>query len=57
MSPVTFRAIRQRRELTQAALASVLRSDPRSVRKWEAGDREISGPVSRLMELLDEGAL
>lgn len=58
MTPATFKAIRQRAGLTQSALAKRLRiSDLRTIRKWEAGEREISGPVSLLMELLDAGKL
>lgn len=58
MTPQAFKAIRQRRGLTQSALAAVLRIDDlRTIRRYEKGEREISGPVSLLMELLDEGRL
>lgn len=58
MTPATFRAIRLRAGLTQSQLARFLRiSDLRTVRKWEAGERAISGPVSLLMELLDAGII
>jgi DNA-binding transcriptional regulator YiaG len=56
MTPATFKRIRQGAGLTQSRLAALLRiSDSRAVRRWEAGEREISGPVSILMELLDDG--
>lgn len=58
MTPATFKAIRQRAGLTQSGLAGILRiNDLRTIRKWEKGEREISGPVSLLMELLDAGKL
>jgi DNA-binding transcriptional regulator YiaG len=56
MTPAQFKAIREQADLTQTALAARLRiSDNRSVRRWEAGDRAISGPVTILMELIDKG--
>lgn len=58
MTPATFKSIRQRAGLSQSGLAERLRiSDLRTIRKWEHGEREISGPVSILMELLDAGKL
>jgi DNA-binding transcriptional regulator YiaG len=58
MTPATFHAIRQRAGLTQSELARLLRiEDIRSIRKWEKGERAISGPVSLLMEMLDAGKL
>lgn len=58
MTPSEFKAIRQRASLTQTGLAAALRiSDIRTIRKWEAGERAISGPVSLLMEMLDAGKL
>lgn len=54
MTPTTFKSIRQRAGLTQSGLADLLRiSDKRSIRRWETGEREISGPVAILMELID----
>ena len=58
MTPATFKAIRQRAGLTQSGLAAALRiSDGRAIRRWETGEREISGPVTLLMELIDQGKL
>jgi transcriptional regulator with XRE-family HTH domain len=58
MTPATFKAIRQRKGMTQLELAKFLRiSDGRTIRRYEAGDREVSGPVSFLMELIDAGAI
>jgi transcriptional regulator with XRE-family HTH domain len=58
MTPERFRAIRQRAGLSQARLAALLRlSDGRTIRRYEAGERPIPGPVSLLMEMLDRGEL
>ena len=58
MTPATFKAIRQRAGLTQSGLAALLRiADGRAIRRWEAGERQVSGPVTILMEMLDDGRL
>lgn len=58
MSPSEFKAIRLRHKLTQSELASILRiSDIRSIRRWECGDRAISGTVQLIMEMLDADEL
>jgi DNA-binding transcriptional regulator YiaG len=58
MTPEQFRAIRKRAGLSQARLAALLRiGDLRTIRRYETGERSISGPVSLLMELIDQGEL
>jgi DNA-binding transcriptional regulator YiaG len=58
MTPSTFKSIRERAGLTQSGLAALLRvEDLRTIRRYEAGERAISGPVSLLMEMLDDGRL
>jgi DNA-binding transcriptional regulator YiaG len=57
MTPTEFKSIRQRASLSQRGLAQLLRITDRAVRYIEQGEREISGPVSLLMELLDKGLL
>jgi DNA-binding transcriptional regulator YiaG len=58
MTPTQFKAIRQRAGLTQSSLAAVLRlSDLRTIRRYETGERAISGPVTLLMEFISEGKL
>jgi len=58
VTPERFKAIRKEAGLTQADLAERLRiSDLRTIRKWEAGERAVSGPVALLMEMLAEGRL
>lgn len=59
MTPAEFKSIRHRLGLTQSELAAFLRlSDGgRYVRMIEAGERNPSGPVCYLMELLDAGVI
>lgn len=58
MTPSAFRAIRKRAGLTQSGLAAFLRVDDlRTIRRYEKGERSVSGPVSYLMELLDAGTI
>jgi DNA-binding transcriptional regulator YiaG len=56
MLPAQFKAIRHKLGLTQSGLAARLRvEDIRSIRRYETGERSLSGPVSLLMELMDAG--
>ena len=58
MKDSEFSAIRKRAGLTQSGLAAFLRIDDlRTIRRWEKGERSISGPVCFLMELLDSGII
>lgn len=58
MAPTELKSIRERAGLTQDQLARLLRlSDSRTIRRYEDGSRAISGPVSILLELIDEGIL
>ena len=55
MTPERFRKIRRDNGLTQSQLAAALRvSDLRTIRRWEKGDAQISGPVSLLMEAMEK---
>ena len=58
MTPAEFRHIRNALGLSQKALAHLLQvQSDRTVRRWEAGDRDIPGPVRVLMILLKNGAI
>ncbi len=58
MTPAEFKVIRERAGLTQTGLAALLRiEDLRTIRRYEHGDRAISGPVSLLMEMLASGKI
>ena len=52
MTPTDFRLARRRLRLTGADLAKALGlADGRTVRRLEAGDNPVSGPVSTLLRL------
>lgn len=58
MTPADFRRIRKAAGLTIAGLARVLRvSDEKTIRRYEAGERALSGPVAIIMEMMDAGEL
>ncbi len=49
-----FKTIRHALGLSAQGLARLLRvSDGRTVRRWEAGDRDIPGPAQGIMLLLE----
>lgn len=56
MTPAQFKAARHTLGLTAAQMAERLGlSDQRSVRRYESGERRVSGPVALLMaRLLEE---
>lgn len=58
MTPAEVRANRQTLGMTQAELATTLRmgtDGKRAIRRWETGEREISGPASVAIEALLTG--
>lgn len=50
-------ALRRRLNLSQAVMASVLNTSVSTVRKWEQGDKQPSGPSLKLLNLLDRKGL
>lgn len=55
MTPERFKSIRIAAGLSVRELAALLRIKDRStVWRWETGAREITGPASLLMEMLDD---
>jgi DNA (cytosine-5)-methyltransferase 1 len=55
MKPSEIKVARKRLGLSQQGLAEALRLGPngeRTVRRWEAGDVQITGPASLALELL-----
>lgn len=52
-----IRALRERLNLSQAVLATVLNTSASTVRKWELGDKSPSGPSLRLLDLLERKGL
>lgn len=60
MSPEEIKAIRQRAGLSSGALAETLglvSTNGRHIRMLERGERSPSGPIVRLLEMLDRGEL
>ena len=56
MTPSEFRGARRHLGLSAAEMASLLGlADGRTIRRYEAGDIEISGPVERLTRWLAWG--
>ena len=58
MTAEEFRLARQELGLSARGLAELLRlgtDGGRAVRRWEAGDSPVSGPVSLVMEALMSG--
>lgn len=56
-SNVEIRAMREKLKLSQAVLASVLNTSVSTIRKWEQGDKQPSGPSLKLLYLLDRKGL
>ena len=56
MTPAEFKTIRHALGLSAQGLARLLQiSDGRTIRRWEAGDRNSPGTVRVLMRLLRNG--
>lgn len=53
----TIKAVRQRYNISQAVLASVLNTSLSTVRQWEIGQKHPSGPSAKLLDLLDRKGL
>jgi len=52
-----IKALREDLKLSQAVLASVLNTSTSTVRKWEIGDKQPSGPSLKLLNLLERKGL
>ena len=52
-----IRALRGRHRLSQAVLAAVLNTSVSTVRQWEIGEKQPSGPSLKLLNLLDRKGL
>ncbi|GAA0772207.1 DNA-binding transcriptional regulator [Castellaniella ginsengisoli] len=52
-----IRAMRTKLRLSQSVLAAVLNTSVSTVRKWEQGDKQPSGPSLKLLNLLDRKGL
>lgn len=56
-SSAKIQALRARHKLSQAVLATVLNTSLSTVRQWEIGDKQPSGPSRKLLNLLDRKGL
>src|SRR5690554_5633718 len=56
-SSADIRAMREKLKLSQTVLASVLNTSVSTIRKWEQGDKQPSGPSLKLLNLLDRKGL
>lgn len=52
-----IRSLRDRYQLSQAVLASLLNTSLSAVRHWELGDKHPSGPSQKLLSLLERKGL
>ncbi len=52
-----IRAMREKLNLSQTVLASVLNTSVSTIRKWEQGDKQPSGPSLKLLNLIDRKGL
>lgn len=52
-----IRALRERYQLSQTVLASLLNTSASAVRQWELGDKHPSGPSQKLLHLLERKGL
>lgn len=52
-----IRSLRDRFQLSQTVLASLLNTSPSAVRQWELGDKHPSGPSQKLLNLLERKGL
>ena len=48
------KAIRKRAKLTQAQMAPLMGMSLSGYRKWEQGQREISGPAAALLQVIEK---
>jgi len=56
-SPDEIRALRERLNISQAVLASVINASANSIQKWERGAKRPSGTALKLLSLLDRKGL
>ncbi len=52
-----IKALRERLQLSQAVLASILNTSLSTVRKWEGGDKRPSGPSQKLLDIIERKGL
>jgi len=53
-APISPREVRQRARLTQAQMAPLMGMSLSGYRKWEQGQRRVSGPAATLLRLIQK---
>ncbi|MFZ1773544.1 MAG: helix-turn-helix domain-containing protein [Rhizobiaceae bacterium] len=53
-APIVPREVRQKARLTQVQLAQLLGMSVSGYRKWEQGQRRVSGPAATLLRLIEK---
>jgi putative transcriptional regulator len=56
-TPAEIRALRERLNISQTVLASVINASANSIQKWERGAKKPSGTALKLLNLLDRKGL
>ncbi len=56
-SPDEIKALRERLNISQAVLASIINASANSIQKWERGAKRPSGTALKLLNLLDRKGL
>jgi putative transcriptional regulator len=51
------RALRDRYKLSQSVFASLLNTSPSTIKKWEVGEKNPSGPSRKLLNILERKGL
>lgn len=52
--PISPRAVREKAEMTQDQMAGLMGMSLSGYRKWEQGQRSVSGPAKTLLVILDK---
>lgn len=53
-APLEPKAVRMRAKLTQKQMAPIMGMSLSGYRKWEQGQRRLSGPAAALLQMLDK---
>ena len=52
-SPEQIRSLRERYQISQAVMASILNTSLSTIQKWEIGKKHPGGPSQKLLSILD----
>lgn len=57
MSPQKIKSLREKAHVSQAVFAAVLNTSLSTVQKWEIGNKKLSGPSLKLLNLIERKGL